>query len=62
MEGEKLSPRRSMALQNSSTNVHAESKIQNFTNVTKALKFIEAQGINLVNCRADRMLLNSLSN
>lgn len=51
-----------MALQNSSTNVHAESKIQNFTNVTKALKFIEAQGINLVNCRADRMLLNSLSN
>lgn len=56
LEGENTTKRN---LQSSTTNLHAESKIQNFTNATKALKFIETQGINLVNCRAEHLVDNN---
>jgi hypothetical protein len=38
-----------------SSNVHGDGKIQRLTNAGRALKFIESQGINVVNCRPERM-------
>eukprot|EP00026_Physarum_polycephalum_P002195 Phypoly_transcript_02200.p1 GENE.Phypoly_transcript_02200~~Phypoly_transcript_02200.p1 ORF type:complete len:905 (+),score=146.21 Phypoly_transcript_02200:115-2829(+) len=38
---------------------HGESKIQSFTNATRALKFIESHGISLVNCRAEHIVDNN---
>lgn len=49
------SPRKGQQTSAPHAPLHGESKIQSFTNATRALKFIESQGISLVNCRAERM-------
>jgi hypothetical protein len=41
------------------TSVPMDGKIQKLTNAARALKFIESQGINLVNCRPEHLVDNS---
>jgi len=61
LEGAKVevSPRKGQTTAPPSAPLHGESKIQSFTNATRALKFIESQGISLVNCRAEHLVDNN---